>query len=59
MFSGFLSSFEKHCFLSQTGEATFWTNFGKTWATFYFKIGHIACQRQNKARSTSNGKACF
>ena len=38
MSGDFLGSGEKHCFLSQTGEATFWATFGKTWATFFFNI---------------------
>ena len=38
LFSDFMGSLKKHCFLSQTGEATFWTTFVKTWATFYFNI---------------------
>ena len=38
MFGDYLGSCENHCFLSQTGEATFWTTFRKTWASFYFTI---------------------
>ena len=38
MFGDFLGSCENHHFLSQTGEATFWATFGKTWATLYFNI---------------------
>ena len=37
MFGGSLGSHEMHCFLSQTGSATCWVTFGKTWATFYFQ----------------------
>ena len=42
MFVDFLGSFEKHCFSSETGEATFWATFGKTWATFISTSGHTA-----------------
>ena len=38
IFGYFLGSCENHCFLSQTGEATFWATFVKTWTTFYFNI---------------------
>ena len=38
MFGDFLGSCEIHCFLRQTGDATFWATFGKSWATFYFSI---------------------
>ena len=38
MFGDILGSCENHRFLSRTGEATFWAFFGKTWATFSFKI---------------------
>ena len=38
MFGDFMGSCENHRFLSQTGEATFWVTFAKTWATFYFNI---------------------
>ena len=34
----FLGSCENQPFYSQTGVATFWVTFGKTWATFYFNI---------------------
>ena len=38
MFGDFWGSFENHCFLSQTGESTFWAIFGKTWATLISNI---------------------
>ena len=38
MFDDFLDSCENNRFLSQTGDATFWATFVKTWATFYFNI---------------------
>ena len=40
----FLGSCENQPFYSQTGVATFWVTFGKTWATFYFNIwSHGEC----------------
>ena len=46
MFVDFLGKCENYRFLSQTGEATFWATFGKTWATFYFNIwSHYVCMR--------------
>ena len=38
MYGDFLGSYENHRFLNQTGEASFWATFGKTWATFYSNI---------------------
>ena len=38
MMSDFLGRCENLCFISQTGEATFWAPFATTWATFYFNI---------------------
>ena len=38
MFGDFLGNFENNCFLSETGVATFWATFGKTWATFCSNI---------------------
>ena len=38
MFGDFWGTCENHCIISQTGDATFWATFGKTWATFYYKI---------------------
>ena len=43
MFGDFLGSFENHCFLSQTGEATFWATIWKNWATFVSTSGHTGC----------------
>ena len=40
IFGDILGSCEKHCSLSQTGQATFWSTFGKTWATFSSIFGH-------------------
>ena len=45
MLVDFLGICEKHCFFSQTGQATFWATFGKTWATFYFNIWSHCFQR--------------
>ena len=37
-FGDFLGSCDDNCYLNQTGQATFWATFGKTWAIFYFNI---------------------
>ena len=34
MFGNFLGSCKNHCFLSQTGESTFWATFGKNLGDF-------------------------
>ena len=37
MFADFLGSFQNHCFLSQTAEATFWVTFWKNLGYFLFQ----------------------
>ena len=56
MFVDFLGKCENYRFLSQTGEATFWATFGKTWATFYFNIwSHYVCMRQRQREWVKEG----
>ena len=40
MFGDFLGSCENECFLSQTGQTTIRSTFGKTWASFISTFGH-------------------
>ena len=57
MFGYFLVRCKNHCFLSKTGDATFWATVVKTWATFYFNIwSHWQSPRSSGRFNRSNNK---